>query len=775
MAEAELQPTRSAVDLNGDWERYIHGKLIDVISVPSSLHPSGLYCLRRTFLLPRLASGDRAILHFDAINYHGRISLNGHELGTTIPYVPQEFEFTNLASEGRNTIEVQIADALPEPDGSGKNEIEFACPGGWEPYGGIIRDAYVDVRPAVFVDNVRFGYILSDNLESAACTSQVFLSSSQEQQAECELSLWWRDTRVAMGTATLQLKPGITEAEIKFDAGSLVLWSPQEPNLYQLRAQVKTSAAQDRWQCRTGFRELKTRGNAFLLNGKRLVLSGVCRHDLWKDRGFTLSRRQQEQDMRMIKAMGCNFVRLVHYPHDRRIVDLAQELGLIVSEEPGFWNMDFDKLPSAQIDLGCKILEQTIRRDWNSPAVGIWLLGNECAFPMSYLKRGKAICDRLDPIRRLISVAQTYGKFPAVKNTFDEAGLDFYDTHAYDYDWQKFPKLVESFGSAKPLTFTEWGWEIASRQAEFYERDIDTLLGLIEDGKVSGASFWSWNDVPQYTREDWSTYNGILRSGAVTENREIREPIYSRLAALFAGRREIALGLQPRPRAVPLRSVPFSPGSSFKAADLQALVNSDSGQQSWAALQAALEKFWAASVADDQWKRTGSKFVLWPTQDLRIAGVSFIPPTVEGHVRPVLLTAETPEMTIPINQACSKLHILGQVSLPVGYPVNGKRGDVVATYTLLYASGKTQTLPVRNGFEVAQSNRIYQATRIEPIAVVAQPAVEYIKDVVREHYQILLWSVPTQRDKLVSLRCKLNNQQAPLAIFAVTAEQAAGR
>ena len=164
---------------------------------------------------------------------------------------------------------------------------------------------------------------------------------------------------------------------------------------------------------------------------------------------------------------------------------------------------------------------------------------------------------------------------------------------------------------------------------------------------------------------------------------------------------------------------------------------------------------------------------MWPGQDLKIAGVSFRTPLVENRARPVLLTAEAPEVAIPINQKCSKLHILGQVSLPMGYPLSGVRGDVVAVYTLQYASGKTQVLPVRNGFEVAQSNRIHSATRIDPIAVAAQPAVEYIKDVVREQYQLLLWSIPTQPDKLVSMRCKLNSQQSALAIFAVTGEQGA--
>ncbi len=77
------------------------------------------------------------------------------------------------------------------------------------------------------------------------------------------------------------------------------------------------------------------------MNGQRLVLNGVCRHDLWLEEGFSLFRRQQEQDVQMIKSIGCNFIRLVHYPHDRHIIELADQLGLLVSEEPGFWQVNF--------------------------------------------------------------------------------------------------------------------------------------------------------------------------------------------------------------------------------------------------------------------------------------------------------------------------------------------------------------------------------------------------------------------------------------------------
>jgi hypothetical protein len=176
-------------------------------------------------------------------------------------------------------------------------------------------------------------------------------------------------------------------------------------------------------------------------------------------------------------------------------------------------------------------------------------------------------------------------------------------------------------------------------------------------------------------------------------------------------------------------------------------------------------------MAEGQWKRTGEKFLLWRGADLTIAGIPFRVPVVSGYARPLVLTQEVPEVTISVGQECEKLHILGQVTFPVGYPVVGKRGEQVATYRVQYSGGREQEVPVRNGMEVAQSNRIHVATRIDAVATGAQRALEYLKDVVREQYQVLLWSLPVQHGRVESVRCKLQAGQPALAIFAVTVEQ----
>ena len=762
---------RARIELGGTWERHVNGKFFDLISVPSSQPPLGHYRLMREFLLPAASSGQRAILHFEAIAYHGRVFVNGQELGTMGPYIPYEFEFTKNAKEGRNSLEVAIADLRPEPDGAGKHEIALGVNPGWEAYGGIIRDAYVELRPAAYIENVQLAYELSAGYTKAACRARLFLNAAQAVSGELEVRLLKMEAEVARVGKAVQIPSGASEETLGFDLSAPDLWSSAEPNLYELRARLRSAQSEDAWSGRTGFREIRIEGNRFELNGERLVLKGVCRHDMWKDQGFTLTRQQMAQDMSMIKALGSNFVRLVHYPHHRHIVELAGELGLLVSEEPGYWGMDFRTMPRPMVELGFRIMEGTIRRDWNSPAVFAWLLGNECHLTVDYLREGRERCRKLDALARPISFANSMNKEQA-KPIFEQAGMDFFDQHVYPADPEEYQKTADYYGEARPLTFSEWGWEQVGGKDIFPESHSELILELVEGSKLAGHAFWSWQDMRQYTRLDWPTADGILMSGVVTESREVKPDLYLELAQLFQGRAQVRRPPDAHPSVVPLKWTPASPGASFRTVDLQALVESEQGARRWASLEAAFEKFWPrAAMAEDQWKQTGRKFLLWQASDLRLGGIPFRIPAVSGYVRPVVLTQDAPEVAIPIAQECGQLHFLGQVTFPVGYPVVGRRNERVATYTLRYQGGTERMVPVRNGIEVAQSNRIHVATRIDPVATAAQPALEYVKDVVREQYQVLLWSLPVERGKVESLHCKLDAGQPALAIFAITVEE----
>jgi hypothetical protein len=763
---------RSKVDLNGHWERQVAGDLIDVVEVPSSLRPSGFYQLSREFVLPELSPHQRAVLHFDAITYFGRVSVNSAELGTMGPYVPYEFDCTRECRKGSNTVQVAVADLVPDPSGAGKDEMALGVNRGWEAYGGIIRDVYLEVRPAAFIDNVRFGYKLNADYSEAVCRAQVMVSSLSESSGKVEVALLRAGSEVARAQKKTTLASGASEVELEFRVTAPALWSPEEPSLYELRARIESEHGEDAWSCRTGFREIVTNGPDFLLNGKRLVLNGVARHDMWKDQGFTLTRRQMEQDMRMIKAMGANFVRQVHYPHHRYLTDLADEYGLLISEEPGYWNMNFQTMPRTMIELGYRIMERVIRRDWNSPSVFAWLLSNECTLTAETLREGKEICNRLDPIGRFVSAANSMPKEKS-KPIFEQAGMDFFDQHPYTFDEDDFDKEAEFDGASRPLTFTEWGGKAIGQSQVVMQDSVDRLIDLIETRRLAGTVFWSWQDMRQYSRIDNEMRDAILESGVVTEGREPREVPYMELARLFGRRRHDSGPPATRPQVMPLKWSPWTKKGPFSAIDLQSLVEKPEGVKAWADFEDRMAKFWvSAPMAEDQWKRTGEKFLLWHGSEVEIAGVTFRMPVMNGYVRPVVVTPTVPEVEIPIGAAGSRLHILGQVTLPLGYPVVGRHGETAAVYTLRYGSGKSREIPLRNGYEVAQSNLVAVATRIDPIVTESQRALVFPKDVVREQYQVLLYSLSLEGGELASLRCQLRSPQSALAIFALSVEPA---
>jgi hypothetical protein len=491
---------------------------------------------------------------------------------------------------------------------------------------------------------------------------------------------------------------------------------------------------------------------------------------MWKEQGFTLTRAQQDLDMRMIKMLGCNFVRLVHYPHDRRIVELSDEIGLLVSEEPGYWGMDFSKMDRGQIELGFKILETTIRRDWNSPAVMAWLLSNECHLTEEVLREGKQRCNALDPIQRLVSAANDMSA-KASKQIFVASGMDFFDQHPYTVDVQDLNNEADYDGPGKPLTFTEWGGKAIGQTLIVMQNEVDRLIDLVESGELSGHVFWSWQDMRQYSRIDAEMRNGVLESGVVTEAREPREVVYLELARLFRGRRHADETPDVEPEIVPLRWTPWSRNSGFDGVDLQPLVEGSEGDRAWSSLKTRMARYWD-QTARGQWKKTGEDLLLWSQSKVDIAGVSFQMPVMNNRVRPVVLTPESPEVAIPINRRCDRLHILGQVTLTAGFPSTGMDGEKIATYTLEYSGGRTQEIPLRNGFEVAQANIIQDATRLDPQTTEAQRALMFVKDTAREHYQVLLYSIPVEGTTLARIRCRLVGQQPPLALFAITTEDA---
>jgi hypothetical protein len=247
------------------------------------------------------------------------------------------------------------------------------------------------------------------------------------------------------------------------------------------------------------------------------------------------------------------------------------------------------------------------------------------------------------------------------------------------------------------------------------------------------------------------------------------------LSRLFQGRRHEDLPVDARPTVLPLRRSSWSPKNKFSPLDLQSLAEGKESQKAWSDLESRMARYWAETAetwfARNQWKRTGGKLRLWQESTVDIGGVSFHFALIEGFVRPLVLTPTYPEITIPLGFECTGLHILGQVTLPDGFPPTGSPGETVATYTLNFAGGRKQEIPMRTGVEVARANLVLGATRIDPVATSTQRALSFTKDWSREQYQVLLFSLPVTAGRVEGITARLNGQHPPLLLFAITAEQ----
>jgi hypothetical protein len=596
------------------------------------------------------------------------------------------------------------------------------------------------------------------------------VSSDIPTEGRVEAVLSQGEMVVARAARSVTIPTGSSEFDVSFEIPSPALWSFRQPNLYRLAVTLASGAATDTWTTRTGFRHIATRGRAIELNGEKIVLEGICRHDLWKDQGFTLTREQMEHDMRSIKSLGANYVRMAHYPHHRHIVELADELGLLVSEEPGFWQVDFRNMPRPMIETGLRILERAIRRDWNSPSVFAWLLGNESRLTVDYLREGGQLCRKLDPIGRLVSFANNQRKEEA-KPIFEESGMDFFTTHPYTFNVAEFETIADYYGSEKPLLFTEWGGKEIGQSEIIMPHTVDKLLELEEKGQLAGHAFWSWQDLPEFSRIDPEMRDGILESGVVTEERQPRREVWIELSRLFSGVRSAVLPADTRPSIQALRRTPWSSKSRLDPLDLQLIAESNAGRRAWEEFEAILAKFWSEQVfTRNHWKRSGETFRLWRDPELDLAEANFTVPVIDGWIRPIVVTAGSPEIEIPVARTCARLHVLGQVTAPQGYPIDGKAGELEASYLIRYAGGTESVVPLRHGHEVARANLVHVATRFDPAATHAQRALLFIKDHAREHYQALLYTLSLSGDVVESVVCRLASGQPPMMILAVTTE-----
>jgi beta-glucuronidase len=299
----------------------------------------------------------RVFLHVGAANYRSWFWVNGqkaceHEGG----YTSFNCEITFAVHAGNNFV-VAVVDNTRREDGIPTLETD------WWNYGGFTRSVSLIEVPEAFID--QYDLHLSRD-EKSVIEGWVHVEGGHPG-ASVEIKIPQLDAK----TTAMVSENG--RAVIHISVNHLERWSPETPRFYK----VKISAGQDALDDLIGFRTVETRGTEILLNGKPIFLRGISIHAEAPYRtGRANTNKDAETLLGWAKELGCNFVRLAHYPHDESMLRAADRMGLLVwSENPVYWAVQFDN-PKVLIKAEQQ-LDEEIGTSRNHAAIILWSMANE--------------------------------------------------------------------------------------------------------------------------------------------------------------------------------------------------------------------------------------------------------------------------------------------------------------------------------------------------------------------------------------------------------------
>lgn len=471
--------------------------------------------------------GKRLFLHFGAANYQADVYLNGKKLGQHLGgFTPFEFEVTGQVRESGNSLVVRV-------DNRRHLEAVPTVNTDWWNYGGLTRDVRLIETPATFVRDyrVQLGRGERDHIDVS-----VQLDGPQARQ-HVVISL------PEAGLSGEADTDGSGGAHFAIAAPGLGLWSPGHPRLYS----VKLAAGADTLSDKVGFRTIEVKGTDILLNGSPVFLRGVSLHEENPLKG---ARAHSEEDARLLlgwaKELGCNFVRLAHYPHNEHMARVADELGLMLWEEvPVYWTIQWenpDTLRNAQAQL-----TDLIVRDRNRASVIVWSVANETPVSEPRTRFLKALVDTARSLddTRLVSAAMEVRAEPGnpdhkiVDDPFG-AYTDLLSFNQYVgwYDGlpDKLAKVTWTLGYNKPVVISEFGadalqgmhGDALTRFTEEYQADLyrKTLEMLSKIPQWRGATPWILCDFRSPRRPLPGIQDGWNRKGLIGSNGKKKEAFF---------------------------------------------------------------------------------------------------------------------------------------------------------------------------------------------------------------------------------------------------------
>ena len=487
----------------------------------------GTIWYKKTFDYTKTREQNRTFLHFGGSNYKTEVYLNGKKLGTHIGgFTPFQFEISEQIKEKENHLVIKVDNKRI------KNGVPTLNTDWWN-YGGITRDVKIIETPETFISE----YVVQ---LSPALINVI--------KGKVQLTGTGKENKIQLIIPELNIKQtyntnkdGLCDFEIESD--NIELWSPSNPKLYE----VEIKAGDDTIKDLIGFRTIKTSGSEIHLNGKSIFLKGISIHEESPIKG---GRAHTIQDattlLKWAKDLGCNYVRLAHYPHNEHMVRLADQMGILVWEEiPVYWTISWeneDTYFNAQNQIS-----EVITRDINRASVIIWSMANETPTSDSrniFLNKLAAFTKNKDETR-LISAAleqKDYQGDPLTR-TISDPFADVVDILSfnqyigwYDGPIEKCQKINWHITHDKPVIISEFGagakyglhGDKDERWTEEYQEYLyqETLKMIDDIDQLAGVSPWILVDFKSPRRVLPEIQENFNRKGLISEKGERKKAFY---------------------------------------------------------------------------------------------------------------------------------------------------------------------------------------------------------------------------------------------------------
>jgi beta-galactosidase len=357
-----------------------------------ALLPTGVY--RTSFTVPRAWKGREVVLHIGGAESVHAVFLNGTFVGYgTDSRLVSEYDLTSALRTGANELAVVVVKYSAHSFVEDQDQW-------W--MGGLHREVTLEARAAVHVHDVRVDAGLVDAAPASgarttgslrvrttvAFASAELIRSGWSVQAQLETLGGRRIGPVMTAPVPVDLRPYVFAghvADVTGEVKNIEAWSAEQPQRYRVLVSLVDPAGTvvEVAAVITGFRLVEVRDRNLLVNGRRVMIRGVNRHDHHPERGKAVTVEDMRADLVLMKQLNVNAVRCSHYPNDPRFLDLCDELGLYVVDEANIESHAFNtslchdaRYRSAWLARGSRMVE----RDKNHPSVILWSLGNESGY-----------------------------------------------------------------------------------------------------------------------------------------------------------------------------------------------------------------------------------------------------------------------------------------------------------------------------------------------------------------------------------------------------------